>query len=119
MVSEVQNKCRILVVQNHAEASAGLPEELGALGHDVVATCARDEALARTDFDQFDLIVSDLDDHESSRAEVVEAFKLGAASTIPLRRVGQPEDIANVIAFLCSDESSFVSGQTIYVRGGP
>jgi 3-oxoacyl-[acyl-carrier protein] reductase len=48
-----------------------------------------------------------------------ETFKLGAASQIPLRRIGQPEDIANVIAFLCSDESSFVSGQTIYVRGGP
>ena len=48
-----------------------------------------------------------------------EAFKLGAASQIPLRRVGQPEDIANVIAFLCSDESGFVSGQNVYVRGGP
>ena len=48
-----------------------------------------------------------------------EAFKVGAASQIPLQRVGQPEDIASVIAFLCSDESSFVSGQTIYVRGGP
>jgi len=48
-----------------------------------------------------------------------ETFKLGAASQIPLRRVGQPEDIASVIAFLCSDESGFVSGQTIYVRGGP
>jgi 3-oxoacyl-[acyl-carrier protein] reductase len=48
-----------------------------------------------------------------------DAFKLGAASQIPLRRVGQPEDIASVIAFLCSDESSFVSGQTVYVRGGP
>ena len=48
-----------------------------------------------------------------------ETFKLGAASQIPLQRVGQPEDIANVIAFLCSDESGFVSGQTIYVRGGP
>ena len=48
-----------------------------------------------------------------------DAFKIGAASQIPLRRVGQPEDIASVIAFLCSDESSFVSGQTIYVRGGP
>jgi 3-oxoacyl-[acyl-carrier protein] reductase len=46
-------------------------------------------------------------------------FKLGAASQIPLQRIGQPEDIANVIAFLCSDESGFVSGQTIYVRGGP
>jgi 3-oxoacyl-[acyl-carrier protein] reductase len=48
-----------------------------------------------------------------------ETFKIGAASQIPLRRVGQPEDIANVIAFLCSDESGFVSGQNIYVRGGP
>ena len=48
-----------------------------------------------------------------------ETFKLGAASQIPLRRIGQPEDIANVIAFFCSDESSFVSGQTIYARGGP
>lgn len=48
-----------------------------------------------------------------------ETFKAGAASQIPLRRVGQPEDIASVIAFLCSDESSFISGQTIYVRGGP
>jgi 3-oxoacyl-[acyl-carrier protein] reductase len=48
-----------------------------------------------------------------------ETFKLGAASQIPLRRVGLPEDVAGVIAFLCSEESSFVSGQTIYVRGGP
>jgi 3-oxoacyl-[acyl-carrier protein] reductase len=48
-----------------------------------------------------------------------ETFKMGAASQIPLQRVGQPEDIANVIAFLCSDESGFVSGQTIYARGGP
>jgi 3-oxoacyl-[acyl-carrier protein] reductase len=48
-----------------------------------------------------------------------EAFKMGAASQIPLRRVGQPADIANVIAFLCSDDSGFVSGQTVYVRGGP
>lgn len=48
-----------------------------------------------------------------------ETFKIGAASQIPLRRVGTPEDIAGVIAFLCSDESSFVSGQTVYVRGGP
>ena len=48
-----------------------------------------------------------------------EAFKVGAAAQIPLRRVGQPEDIASVIAFLCGEESSYVSGQTIYVRGGP
>jgi len=48
-----------------------------------------------------------------------DAFKTGAASQIPLRRVGQPEDVAGTITYLCSDEASFVSGQVIYVRGGP
>jgi 3-oxoacyl-[acyl-carrier protein] reductase len=48
-----------------------------------------------------------------------ETFKQGAALQTPLRRIGQPEDIASVIAFLCSEESSFISGQTIYARGGP
>jgi 3-oxoacyl-[acyl-carrier protein] reductase len=48
-----------------------------------------------------------------------DAFKLGAASQIPLRRVGQPEDVAGLITYLCSDEASFVSGQAIFVRGGP
>jgi 3-oxoacyl-[acyl-carrier protein] reductase len=38
---------------------------------------------------------------------------------IPVRRLGVPRDIANVIAFLCSEEASFVSGQVIYVAGGP
>jgi 3-oxoacyl-[acyl-carrier protein] reductase len=37
---------------------------------------------------------------------------------IPMRRVGQPRDVANVICFLCSDEAGFVSGQVIYVAGG-
>jgi 3-oxoacyl-[acyl-carrier protein] reductase len=48
-----------------------------------------------------------------------EQFQEYAAEQIPLRRVGQPEDIASVIAFLSSDDASFVSGQVIYVRGGP
>ncbi|HEX6548078.1 MAG TPA: SDR family NAD(P)-dependent oxidoreductase [Candidatus Dormibacteraeota bacterium] len=48
-----------------------------------------------------------------------EEFKKAAAANTPLQRVGQPVDIANVIAFLCSDDSSFVTGQTIYAAGGP
>ena len=48
-----------------------------------------------------------------------EEFKKIAAGNIAVRRVGQPADIANVIAFLCSDDSAFVSGQTIYAAGGP
>lgn len=37
---------------------------------------------------------------------------------IPLGRMGQPEDVANVVAFLCSDMSSYITGQTIIVDGG-
>ena len=48
-----------------------------------------------------------------------EQLKTAAAGQTPLRRVGQPEEIASVIAFLCSEDASFVSGQVIYVRGGP
>jgi 3-oxoacyl-[acyl-carrier protein] reductase len=42
-----------------------------------------------------------------------------AVKIIPVRRVGQPRDVANVICFLSSDEAGFVSGQVIYVAGGP
>ncbi|QIA27647.1 SDR family oxidoreductase [Thermaerobacter sp. PB12/4term] len=48
-----------------------------------------------------------------------EELKKAAAERTPLRRVGQPEDVAGVIAFLCSEDASYVSGQVIYVRGGP
>ena len=48
-----------------------------------------------------------------------EDFQAAAASQIPVRRVGQPEDVAHVISFLCSEGAGFVSGQVIYVAGGP
>jgi 3-oxoacyl-[acyl-carrier protein] reductase len=41
------------------------------------------------------------------------------AGQVPLRRAGQPEDVAGTIAFLCSEDASYVSGQVIYVAGGP
>src|SRR5664280_1072212 len=48
-----------------------------------------------------------------------EDFKAGAAKQIPVARVGQPEDIAATVSFFAREESSFVSGQVIYVAGGP
>jgi 3-oxoacyl-[acyl-carrier protein] reductase len=42
-----------------------------------------------------------------------------AAKDIPVGRIGRPEDIANVVSFLVSEQAGFVSGQVIYVAGGP
>jgi 3-oxoacyl-[acyl-carrier protein] reductase len=49
----------------------------------------------------------------------LEELQATAAAQTPVRRVGRPEDIAATAAFLISDEASFVSGQVIYVAGGP
>jgi len=38
--------------------------------------------------------------------------------SIPLRRLGRPEDVAALIAFLASNEASFITGQTVYICGG-
>jgi 3-oxoacyl-[acyl-carrier protein] reductase len=46
-------------------------------------------------------------------------FQKAAASQIPVQRVGQPDDVAHVASFLASDGAGFVSGQVIYVAGGP
>ncbi|MCP2266655.1 3-oxoacyl-ACP reductase FabG [Promicromonospora thailandica] len=42
-----------------------------------------------------------------------------AAKDVPAGRVGQPEDIANAVSFFCSEQSGYVSGQVLYVAGGP
>jgi 3-oxoacyl-[acyl-carrier protein] reductase len=47
-----------------------------------------------------------------------EEFRRLRAEDTPVRRVGEPADIAAAAAFLCSDEASFITGQTLYVDGG-
>lgn len=48
-----------------------------------------------------------------------DVLKKGAAAEIPVSRVGQPEDIAAAASFFCREDASFVSGQVLYVAGGP
>jgi len=48
-----------------------------------------------------------------------EEFKAAAASQIPVARTGRPEDIAHTVSFFASEGAGFVSGQVIYVAGGP
>jgi NAD(P)-dependent dehydrogenase (short-subunit alcohol dehydrogenase family) len=51
-------------------------------------------------------------------AEQLEQFKASQVGTIPLGRIGSPEDVAKVVSFLASDDSSYVTGIELSVDGG-
>jgi 3-oxoacyl-[acyl-carrier protein] reductase len=64
-------------------------------------------------------IATDMTDATASRLGIpVDEFRKLNAESNPVRRVGFPEDIAAAAAFLCSDEASYITGQTLYVDGG-
>ena len=47
-----------------------------------------------------------------------DTVKQGYLDRIPLKKLGKPEDIGQMILFLCSDEASYITGQTFYIDGG-
>jgi len=56
---------------------------------------------------------------ETSMTDVLkDEQKEAIAKTIPLKRMGKPEDVANVIKFLASEDSSYITGQVINIDGG-
>ena len=46
------------------------------------------------------------------------AAQQAAAAAMPLRRVGQPEEVAAAVVWLCSDQSGFITGTTLTIDGG-
>ncbi|HEY0547280.1 MAG TPA: ATP-binding protein [Pyrinomonadaceae bacterium] len=114
------DKRRILIVDNNQELRASLEEVLRELGHEVVATGNRTEALERDDIDEFDLIISDLTDDadsgvqllseikrkrllvpvvvssdEAQQPGVVKAFKMGAVNY--LRQPYNKDELCNIV----------------------
>jgi 3-oxoacyl-[acyl-carrier protein] reductase len=65
-------------------------------------------------------IVTDMTAATAERMGIdFETFQQAATERIAVRRVGRPEDVAALISYLASEESGFVSGQVIYIAGGP
>ena len=50
--------------------------------------------------------------------EQVEEFKKSVLNSVPLGRVGNPDEIAKAVAFLASDDSSYITGIELFVDGG-
>jgi 3-oxoacyl-[acyl-carrier protein] reductase len=64
-------------------------------------------------------IATEMTDETARRLKMdVDEFRKLNADANPVKRVGYPEDIAAAAAFLCSDEASYITGQTLYVDGG-
>jgi len=99
---------------NYAAAKAGLQgftktvaQELGRFG----VTC---NAVAPG------FIVTDMTRATAERVgQSFEEFAAARVAAIPVNRPGQPEDVAQAVSFFCSPLSGFVSGQVLYVAGGP
>ena len=53
-----------------------------------------------------------------SSPQEIQQFKDGMAATVPLGRLGQPEELAKAVVFLASDDSSFITGIELFVDGG-
>ncbi|HVF48787.1 MAG TPA: ATP-binding protein [Pyrinomonadaceae bacterium] len=114
------DKRRILIVESSTELRVLLRQVLGELGHEVVATGNRDEAIAREDLEDFDLIISDLSEtsddsvrllgdikkkhlfvpvvfstEEACQNCIVKAFKLGASNFV--RRPYDREELRAIV----------------------
>jgi NAD(P)-dependent dehydrogenase (short-subunit alcohol dehydrogenase family) len=50
--------------------------------------------------------------------EQIESFKAGIGARVPMGRIGRPEEIANAVAFLASDDASYITGVELNVDGG-
>jgi 3-oxoacyl-[acyl-carrier protein] reductase len=54
----------------------------------------------------------------SMTVDLPQKAKEAMLAQVPLKRMGRPEDVAEVVAFLASDKASYITGQVIHVNGG-
>ncbi len=78
---------------------------------------ARDPGLRRGD-DEYGVTVNMVSPGMVQTGYYDEAAASQGAQSAPLRRIGQPEDIANAIVFFASNQAAWITGQKLYVGGG-
>ena len=93
MTDQHDKQRRILIIVNDDGTRAALAQELKNLGHEITVASERGEAVAREDLNQFDLLISDLVNHESTQADVVRSFKVGVTSSQTRRTIPELHDI--------------------------
>lgn len=99
---------------NYSAAKAGLQGFTKTLAHELGKFGVTANAVAPG------FIATDMTAATAARVGMgFEEFQAAAATRIPVQRVGRPEDVANAIAFFTGDDAGFVSGQVLYVAGGP
>ncbi|WP_431965752.1 3-oxoacyl-ACP reductase FabG [Actinacidiphila sp. bgisy160] len=99
---------------NYSAAKAGLQGFTKTLAHELGKFGVTANAVAPG------FIVTDMTAATAARIGMgFEEFQAAAATQIPVQRVGRPDDVANAIAFFTGDDAGFVSGQVLYVAGGP
>jgi NAD(P)-dependent dehydrogenase (short-subunit alcohol dehydrogenase family) len=54
----------------------------------------------------------------AARRYKTESLKKARASVVPMNRFGRPEEVANGVVFLASDEASYITGHTLVIDGG-
>jgi NAD(P)-dependent dehydrogenase (short-subunit alcohol dehydrogenase family) len=95
-------------------AAVALTKQLGLelSDHQILVNCV---CAGIVDTDMWDLI-----DREVAKLEnaPVGSVKARAVAGIPLGRIEQPDDVANMVAFLASDDANYITGQTLNVCGG-
>jgi hypothetical protein len=86
----------------------------------VEVTDVTQDGHGRVRVDFTDRLTADMTAATAERMSIpLDDFIAGAAAQIPVGRVGQPEDVAHAVSYLVSEDASFVSGQVLYLAGGP
>src|SRR5688572_9679673 len=126
-------KRRILIVDNNDELRVLLEKALGGLGHEVIVTAERAQALRRDDLDSFDLIISDLSEAEVNGEPiselhrkhlvtplgerykgpgVIKAFKIGAANY--LRSPYNRDELREIVEQTLSNKLRYADDQNVF-----